>query len=96
MNKGYVYFLTNYRRPTVYIGVTNDITSRVWRHKLGEGSLFTSTYKLTILIYAEEYDTISDAIAREKKLKNWHKEWKWNLVKKYNPTLCDWYETLRH
>jgi|TARA_R110000772_G_C13062870_1_gene415470 putative endonuclease len=67
----------------------------VWKHKLGEGSLFTSKYKLTILIYAEEYDNISDAIAREKQLKNWHKQWKWNLVKQNNPKLEDWYDTLR-
>ncbi|MEP4275781.1 MAG: GIY-YIG nuclease family protein, partial [Balneola sp.] len=53
MNKGYVFFLTNYRRTTIYIGVTNNIHSRMWKHKLGEGSLFTSKYKLTILIYAE-------------------------------------------
>ncbi|MEP6361442.1 MAG: GIY-YIG nuclease family protein [Balneola sp.] len=95
MNKGYVFFLTNYRRTTIYIGVTNNIHSRVWKHKLGECSLFTSKYKLTILIYAEEYNNISDAIAREKQLKNWHKQWKWNLVKQNNPTLEDWYDTLR-
>lgn len=96
MNKGYVYFLTNFRRSTIYIGVSNDISSRVWKHKLGKGSLFTSKYKLTVLIYAEEYDSISDAITREKQLKNWHSSWKWNLVKQYNPKLEDWYETLRH
>jgi len=79
MNKGYVYFLTNYRRSTIYIGVTNNIHSRVWKHKFGEGSLFTSKYKLTILIYAEEYDNISE----------------WNLVKQNNPKLEDWYDTLR-
>jgi len=95
MNKGYVYFLTNYRRTTIYIGVTNDIYSRVWKHKLGEGSLFTSKYKLTILVYAEEYDNICDAIASEKQLKNWRSQWKWNLVKQYNPPLEDWYEILR-
>ncbi|MEP2446262.1 MAG: GIY-YIG nuclease family protein [Balneola sp.] len=95
MNKGYVYFLTNYRRTTIYIRVTNNIHSRVWKYKLGKGSLFTSKYKLTILIYAEEYDTISDAIAREKQLKNWDKQWKWNLVKQNNPKLEDWYDTLR-
>ena len=67
----------------------------MWKHKLGEGSLFTSKYKLSILIYAEEYDNISDAIAREKQLKNWHKQWKWNLVKQSNPKLKDWYDTLR-
>ncbi len=95
MSKGYVYFLTNFQRTTLYIGVTNDISRRVWNHKEGKGSEFTSKYKLTILIYAEEYDSISDAIAREKQLKNWHKEWKWNLIKEHNPKLKDWYETLR-
>ena len=83
MNRGYVYFLTNFRRTTLYIGVTNNINSRVWKHKL------------TILVYAEEYDNISDAIAREKQLKNWHSQWKWNLVKQDNPKLEDWYDTLR-
>lgn len=95
MTKGHVYFLTNFQRTTLYIGVTNDISSRVWNHKEGKGSGFTSKYNLTILVYAEEYDSISDAIAREKQLKNWHKDWKWNLVKKQNPDLTDWYETLR-
>lgn len=95
MNRGYVYFLTNFQRTTLYIGVTNDLSRRVWNHKEGKGSEFTSKYSLTILVYAEEFDSISDAIAREKQLKNWHKDWKWNLVKEYNPNLADWYETLR-
>lgn len=95
MNKGYVYILTNFKRSTIYIGVTNNINARVWSHKEGKGSKFTKKYKLTLLVYAEEYDNISDAIAREKQLKNWHKEWKWNLVKKHNPNLIDWYELLR-
>lgn len=81
MSKGYVYFLTNFQRTTLYIGVTNDLSRRVWNHKQGKDSRFTSKYHLTILVYAEEFDSISDAIAREKQLKNWHKEWKWNLVK---------------
>jgi len=66
MNKGYVYFLTNYQRTTLYIGVTSDINSRSWKHKQGKGSEFTSKYKLTILVYAEEFDNINDLIAREK------------------------------
>ena len=49
----------------------------------------------TFLLTIEEYDNISDAIAREKQLKNEHKQWKWNLVKQNNPTLEDWYDTLR-
>ncbi|MEP2448256.1 MAG: hypothetical protein ABJI69_13565 [Balneola sp.] len=49
----------------------------------------------TFLLTIEEYDNISDATAREKQLKNGHKQWKWNLVKQYNPELEDWYDTLR-
>ncbi|MBO6524462.1 MAG: GIY-YIG nuclease family protein [Balneolaceae bacterium] len=95
MNKGYVYFLTNFQRTTLYIGVTNNISLRVWNHKEGKGSKFTSKYKLRVLVYAEEYDSISDAIAREKQLKSWRKQWKWELVKNQNPKLEDWYKTLR-
>jgi putative endonuclease len=95
MNKGYVYFLTNYRRTTIYIGVTSNLNKRIWDHKQGKGSLFTRKYKCNILVYAEEYDSISDAITIEKQLKNWHSQWKWNLVKQYNPQLEDWYNTLR-
>ena len=80
MSKGYFYILTNFKRSTIYIGVTNDINSRVYAHKHEKGSRLTKKYKLTILVYAEEYDNISDAIAREKQLKNWHSDWKWNLV----------------
>jgi putative endonuclease len=95
MSKGYVYFLTNFQRTTLYIGFTSNLTRRILEHKQGKGSEFTSKYKLTILVYAEEFDSIVDAIDREKQLKNWHKEWKWNLVKQHNPKLEDWYETLR-
>ncbi|MEQ9090471.1 MAG: GIY-YIG nuclease family protein [Balneola sp.] len=95
MMKGYVYILTNIERTTLYIGVTSNINQRVWDHNQGKGSKFTAKYKLTILIYAEEFDSISDAIAREKQLKAWRKDWKWELIKKSNPDLIDWYPTLR-
>lgn len=95
MSKGYVYFLTNFQRTTLYIGVTSNLSKRIWEHKEGKGSAFTSKYKLTILVYAEEFDSIVDAIGREKQLKNWHKDWKWNLAKEQNPKLEDWYDTLR-
>ena len=95
MSKGYVYILSNIERTTHYIGVTSAINKRIWDHKQGKGSLFTTKYKLTILLYAEEHDSITNAIAREKQLKNWKKAWKWELIKKSNPELADWYPTLR-
>lgn len=95
MRKGYIYILTNFQRSTLYIGVTNNLSRRVWQHKQGKGSKFTKKYHLTLLVYAEEFGSIIDAIEREKQLKNWHRDWKWNLIKKHNPKLEDWFETLR-
>ena len=95
MKSAYIYILTNIQRTTLYIGVTNNVSHRVWQHKCGEGSEFTSKYKLTVLIYAEEHATISDAITREKQLKQWKKAWKWELIRNLNPELIDLYPTLR-
>jgi len=55
------------------------------RHLNGEGSEFTSKYKLKLLVYFEEFQYIQEAIAREKQLKNWHRQWKINLIEEENP-----------
>lgn len=80
-----VYILTNKPRGTLYIGVTGGIDDRMERHINGEGSKFTSKYKLKMLVYFEEFQFIQDAIAREKQLKNWHRDWKINLIEESNP-----------
>ena len=81
--------MSNANRTVLYIGVTNDIVRRVGQHKMGIGSLFTARYHLTDLLYFERIETIKQAILREKQLKRWHKEWKWNLIKTLNPDLVD-------
>ena len=83
----FVYILTNSNNTTLYIGVTNDLTRRLWEHrnKFVEG--FTKKYNLVKLVYFEEYPTSLEAIAREKQLKNWHRDWKLNLIKSTNPDL---------
>jgi len=92
----YVYILTNYKNKTLYIGLTNNLERRIYQHKneLIEG--FSKRYKLKKLVYYEEFKNIIDALAREKQLKNWHREWKINLVKGVNPEFKDlaeeWYE----
>ena len=81
----WVYILTNKPRGTLYIGVTGGIDDRMERYAIGEGSKFASRYNLTILVYFEEFQFIEEAISREKQLKNWHRDWKINLIEKDNP-----------
>jgi len=79
--------MTNKYRTTFYIGVTSDLNKRMLQHTLGEGSKFTKKYNLIDLVYFEEFTDINQAILREKQLKNWHHDWKINLIKEKNPTL---------
>lgn len=61
----FIYILTNERRTTLYIGVTNDLARRVSEHGEREGSSFTHPYNLAVLIYFEEYpDPIQRSPAR--------------------------------
>ena len=85
----YVYILTNKYRTVFYIGVTNNLVKRIEAHKEGVGSAFTQKYNVKSLIFFEEFTSISQAISREKQLKNWKREWKINLIKSKNPNLED-------
>ena len=87
MEFSFVYIMTNKYRTTFYIGVTNDLSRRSLEHALGEGSKFTKKYNLTDLVYFEKFSDIEQAIAREKQLKNWHHDWKVNLIREMNPKL---------
>ena len=87
MKSSFVYILINTYRSTFYIGVTSDLKKRITEHIEGFGSAFTKKYNLKDLIYFEKFSDINQAIEREKKLKNWHREWKLNLIREQNPTL---------
>jgi len=87
MKQSFVYILTNKYRTTFYIGITSDLTKRMDEHKEGTGSKFTIKYNVTDLVYFEVFSAINQAIAREKQLKNWHHDWKVNLIKEQNPKL---------
>ncbi len=81
----YVYFMTNYSRHVLYIGVTNDVERRIWEHRQGKGSAFAKTYHVDRLVYVEEYPTAPEAIAREKQLKGWKRARNIPLVAECNP-----------
>lgn len=95
MKGGYVYIMTNKSRTTFYIGVTSDLKTRIADHKNGIGSDFSTKYKLTDLVYYEDFPDIYQAIDREKQLKNWHRQWKVNLIQTVNPELNDLYWEIR-
>jgi putative endonuclease len=90
----YVYIMTNRRHGTLYIGVTNDIGRRGWEHREGLADGFTKKYGLKILVYYETFDRVSDAIHREKRLKQWNRAWKIALIEQQNPEWEDLYSLL--
>lgn len=90
----WVYIITNRNNTTIYIGITNDLIRRIYEHRTELIDGFSKKYKLHKLIYFEEYPNAKAAIAREKQLKNWHRQWKVNLIKSSNPSLKDLYEQI--
>ncbi|MBU0696851.1 MAG: GIY-YIG nuclease family protein [Bacteroidetes bacterium] len=89
---GFTYIMSNKTRTVFYIGVTSNIRARVFEHKEGNGSVFTSKYRCYYLVYYEWFQYINHAIEREKQLKNWHRQWKINLIKEQNPEMKDLYD----
>ena len=83
----YVYILASRRYGTLYIGVCNDLSSRLTLHHLGRGSKFVKKYGVTRLVYVVTYASPSEAIAREKALKEWRRDWKIRPIEQENP---DW------
>jgi putative endonuclease len=85
--KGYVYILTSQRNGTLYTGVTSNLPRRLFEHQTNLTPGFTSRYGVKTLVWFEEYDLVTDAIARKKTIKNWPRKWKLDLIETMNP---DW------
>ncbi len=90
----YTYILASQKKGTLYTGVTNDISRRVFEHKEKLTKGFTSKYEIDKLVYYEVFDDVSFAIARESQLKNWKRDWKIKLIEEHNPNWNDLYLTL--
>ena len=93
----FVYIVTN-RSKTLYIGITNSLSRRIFEHKTGSGEGFAKKYKLDRLVYWERYTSVHSAIAREKQIKGWLRIRKIQLIVEMNPTwkdlAADWYPHL--
>ena len=82
--QSYIYFMSNTHHNVLYLGVTNDVVRRVAEHKAKINKGFTYKYNCDKLVYYELHTSMIDAIAREKQLKNWKREWKNKLVNDFN------------
>jgi putative endonuclease len=85
----FIYIMTNKPNGTLYIGFTNNLVRRVFEHRNGLGSGFTSKYGLRTLVYYEVFATAFDAIQRETSLKRWRRSWKLELIESLNPQWRD-------
>ena len=88
----FVYILASGRNGTLYTGVTNDLSRRGWEHLHGVVEGFTKTYGVKQLVYYEVFGDVTEAIAREKRVKRWRRAWKIELIEKANPTWANLYD----
>jgi putative endonuclease len=94
MAGGWVYILASRYRGTLYTGVTADLARRTWQHREGSGSGFARRYEVVRLVYAERQERIDEAIAREKAIKKWRREWKIELIEQANPEWNDLFDVI--
>ncbi len=88
--------MTNERNTTLYVGVTSDLLNRVFEHKTRKHPYsFTARYNLIKLVYFEGFQSIEDAINREKQLKAGSRQKKINLINNFNPNWLDLYHQVK-
>lgn len=94
MTGGWVYILASKPGGMIYTGVTAYLAERITQHRENRGSAHCRKFGIKMLVYAEWHDDIHDAIVREKRVKNWKREWRVALIEEGNPEWGDLYDTL--
>lgn len=94
MKSFYVYIMASGQNGTLYAGSASDLIKRVWEHKNSVIPGFTAKYNVHMLVYYEVHATYIEAARREKRLKNWCRQWKLNLIETLNPSWHDLYEDI--
>jgi putative endonuclease len=90
----WVYIMANTKRGVMYVGVTSELQQRVSQHRDGAFEGFTKRYGCKRLVWLEGFSEPHLAIAREKHLKRWRREWKFDLIEAENPAWRDLWEDL--
>ena len=92
----YVYILASKRNGTLYIGMTDDLSRRVYQHRTGEVPGFTRRYGVKQLVWYDVFESRDAAFSRERQMKEWQRAWKIKLIEASNPDWSDLYETLNN
>ena len=91
----WVYIITNKYNTVLYTGLTNDLSTRLWEHREKRNpQSFSAHYKLFKLIYFESFEWQIHAVRREKYIKGKTRQWKNELIKKFNPEWLDLTNTI--
>lgn len=90
----YVYMLASRKNGTIYKGMTSDLVKRIAEHKIAKGSTFTDKYDVKKLVWYKHCETAENAIAFEKRLRRYTRQWKINLIEENNPDWDDLYEDI--
>jgi len=94
MKSFYAYIMASKRNGTLYVGSTSDLIKRVWEHKNKVIPGFTAQYNVHMLVYYEVHEKYIEAARREKRFKNWRRQWKLSLIEELNPEWRDLYEEI--
>ena len=84
------------RNGTLYTGVTSHLIKRVWQHRTGVGDGFTKRYGCKLLVWYEVFDTMEQAILREKQIKAGSRAKKLALIEAMNPEWRDLWDDIAH
>jgi len=89
IQKSYFVYIMSSQRRVLYVGVTGNLVRRVLQHKTGAVEGFTSQYKVTQLVYYQCFESVYNAIRREKEIKGWIRQKKVALIEGVNPKWKD-------
>ena len=89
-----VYILASKRNGTLYTGVTSNLVKRVWEHKNDMVVGFTKRYSVHRLVWYELHESMESAILKEKRIKEWKRAWKLQLIESDNPNWQDLYHNI--
>ena len=84
-----VYMVASGFNGTLYVGVTSNLLARLMQHREGAQNGFTKTHNVKRLVWFEFTDDMPAAIASEKRIKKWPRDWNKNLIERDNPALED-------